>query len=55
MDNGFYKDQYFKQLNERIDTLEKKIDDLSNKVNWIYAFASGVGAVSAFIINLISK
>lgn len=55
MKEDFYKDQYFKQLNERIDTLESKIDDLTKKVVWVYAFASGIGAVSSFIVSYIFK
>ena len=47
----FYKDQYFKQLNERLDTLEDKLDIVGSKVTWIYAWSAGVGAAAAFIFN----
>jgi len=55
MENGFYKDKYFNQLDERLDTLEKKIDNLTTKVTYLYAWAGGVGTVAAFIINIIMK
>ena len=55
MKDDFYKDQYFAQLNERLDTLETKIDSLTQKVVYIYAWATGAGAVSGLVITLIGK
>lgn len=62
MDNGFYKDKYFQQLSEEIAELKKDIKELrsevaalTTKVNYIYAFASGVSCVAAIIVNLLLK
>ena len=32
MKDDFFQNEYFKQLNQRLDILEKKIDLLTNKV-----------------------
>ena len=53
--NNFYKKQYFDLINERLDVLEKKIDDLIIKVNWIYAWSAGVGTVAALIMDYLFK
>jgi len=55
MENGFYKNEYFKQLDQRLDVLEKKIDKIHDKVNFIYAWSAGVGTAAAFIINYFIK
>ena len=55
MTNDFYKDKYFDQLNVRLDTLETKIDSLTSKVNYIYAWSAGVGTVAGFVINILMK
>ena len=58
--NSFYKGKYFdeldkrfKTLEEKLDSLDKKIDNLTEKVVWIYAFAGGVGAVSAVVFSFV--
>ncbi len=55
MENGFYKEKYFQQLDDRLDIIEKKIDVLTTKVVWVYAFSAGIGTLAAFIINIIKK
>lgn len=59
MENGFYKDKYFSQLSEEISEVKQDIKDmrkelkvLSDKVNYIYAWAAGVGMLAAVIVNL---
>jgi len=55
MTDDFYKNEYFKQLDARLDTLEKKIDNISSKVTWIYAWSAGAGACAAFLITYLKK
>lgn len=59
MAEDFYKEKYFNQLNERLDTLETKIDDLSTKITYMRGWAMGagafVGAFSAFIMDKFLK
>ena len=62
MDENFYKDKFFAQIDERFDrlekqisALEKKVDNLMVKVNYIYAWAAGIGTASAFIFNILIK
>jgi tetrahydromethanopterin S-methyltransferase subunit G len=47
----FYKNEYFKQLDKRLDDIEDKIDKLNAKVTWIYASASVLSGIVAFVIN----
>lgn len=54
-DHNFYKTQYFEQLNERLDTLETKIDDLSTQLTWIKAWAAGAGAIAALLVEFIFR
>lgn len=46
-------------LIKRIDDLEgqlsEKISDVDKKVTWIYAFATGISFVIAFVFNLVSN
>lgn len=46
-------------LIKRIDDLEgqlsDKITEVDKKVTWIYAFATGVSFVAAFVVNLLSS
>jgi len=51
--NTFYKEQYFDQLNTRLDTLETKIDDLSGQITWIKAWSAGAGAIVALVIEFV--
>ena len=53
--NGFYKSEYFEQLNKRLDKVENKIDILIVKVNWIYAFSGGIAFVASMITNFVIK
>lgn len=46
-------------LIKRIDDLEGQLSDriaeVDKKVTWIYAFATGVSFVAAFVVNLLSS
>ncbi len=53
--NGFYKEQYFEQLNKRLDTLEEKIDDLSKQMAWVKAWASVFGALASLVVQFLIK
>ena len=55
MKDDFFQNEYFEQLNQRLDTLEKKIDLLTNKVNWIYAFSGGVALIVSFVLRVVLK
>ena len=55
MEDDFFQNEYFEQLNQRLDTLEKKIDLLTNKVNWIYAFSGGVALIASFVLKIVLK
>jgi len=55
MEDDFFQNKYFKQLDSRLDILEKKIDILTNKVNWIYAFSGSVAFIVSFIFRFIIK
>ena len=55
MKDDFFQNEYFEQLNQRLDTLEKKIDLLTNKVNWIYAFSGGVALIASFVLKVMLK
>ena len=55
MKDDFFQNEYFEQLNQRLDTLEKKIDLLTNKVNWIYAFSGGVVLIVSFVLKVMLK
>lgn len=52
MEQDFYKKEYFKQLDSRLISIEDKIDKLNSKVTWIYASASVLSGIVAFIINV---
>lgn len=49
MDDNFYKDKYFRQLDERLDKLDAKLDAINSKLFYIYGFAGG----SAFLFSLL--
>lgn len=51
----FYKQQYFDNLDDRLDTIEGKLDSLTTKVTWIYATASAVGMISSLFVSFILK
>lgn len=52
----FFEDiGYIKRAVEQIDDLDKKVDKISKKVNYIYAWASGVAFVSTFFIIWIKE
>ena len=57
--NGFYKNEYFEQLNKRLERVEGKIDLLTAKVNYMRGWAMGAGAISgavfSFIVNFMNK
>ena len=55
MNDEFYKDKYFEQLDNRLNEFEKKLDDVRTKVTWIYAWAAGIGGLAAFLMNSIFK
>ncbi len=46
-------------LIKRIDDLEGQLSDkimeVDKKVTWIYAFATGISFIIAFVVNLISN
>jgi len=51
-ENGkFYRDQFFKQLDDRLSTIEDKLDKLNTHMVYVYGFAAGVGLVASFIIT----
>ena len=62
MENGFYKDKYFQQLSNEIAEVKQEVKEmrtelasLTTKVNYIYAWAAGVGSMAAFITNYVMK
>lgn len=53
--NGFYREQVFDTINNRLETIEKKVDLLRAQVTYIYAWAAGVGTVAALLANFLLK
>ncbi len=52
MNEDFYKNEYFKQLDNRLASIEDKVDKLTAKVVWIYASASVIGAIVSVGVNI---
>lgn len=44
-----FEERYFDELKEKLDKMETKIDTIQSKVNYMYAFAAGVGFVASFL------
>lgn len=58
----FYRDQYQGLLMDKLDSMERKIDDqgaklanVEKKVNYMYAWAAGVGAAASFLFFLVKE
>lgn len=48
MDEQFFKGEYFKQLNERLEKMEQKLDSINSKMLYIYGFAGAVAFLFSF-------
>jgi len=66
-DNGFYKHQYFQQIEDRFDKidtqfqrmeerfkcLEDKIDEINGKMKYFIGMAAGAGAIASIAWSFI--
>lgn len=43
-----FEERYFDELKDKLDKMEGKIDTIQSKVNYMYAFAAGIG----FVVSL---
>ena len=60
--DNFYRGEFFKQWNDRLTILEAKIEDIhadvndvKNRIAYIYGVAAGAGVLSSIIINWIKN
>ena len=62
MQDEFYRDQYQKLLMDKLESMDKKIDEqgeklasVERKVNYMYAWAAGVGAAASLLFLIIKE
>lgn len=47
-DEDFFKEKYFTALMDRLNTMDKKIDSIQSRVNYMYGFAAAIGFFVSF-------
>lgn len=48
-----FETKFFTDLTNRLDSMEKKLDDIQSKVIYMYGFAAAIGFFASFIIDWI--
>lgn len=51
----FFREKYFAELTTKLDKMETKIDSIQSKVNYMYAFAAGVGFLASLLWNWLTS
>lgn len=60
METDFYRDRYFQQLTDSVESLREElsalrqdVSDIKSKVVYMYGFAAALGIIASFAIDYI--